>query len=520
MDTNAKKAGKIVILMVLFTLFAKVLGLFRQILIANVFGATVAGIAFSAASKIPFAIFDMLFSTAIVGSFLPIYRGGLLVSESHAKRFSSAFLTAITFITAVTAMLGVILARPIISVSAPNLDAETAALAAELLRIMFPAVIFAGAAYTLIGILQSHERFLLPAAVSAVSNLVIILYLIFLAKTPDESTVRGLAAAYLLSWVVQFLTLALPLVRKRLFPLFTRHLKNEELRLSLSRSLPVMLGSWLIPLGTLTANFFSTYVEMGGENGTAIVVFENAFSVYTIAAGLLTYGVCNYIFPKLSASFAEGDQKGFSDAIRKSVTASFLITLPIAAASFILAENGISFLYERGNFTAELAHATAISLRMLAVAMPAYGLIELFSRVCYSSGKVRYPMFAALCGISAGILSSSLFLLTDTLTVSTVALSCAIGEITAALVLCALTLRAFPEIMCGASLRRTAGMAAAFVISVLTMYFSRRICEKIWQNPLPYQNLVIITIVFLMGLVVYLLCIGICKAADFSVRES
>ena len=518
MDTSAKKAGKTVILMVLFTLFAKALGLVRQILIAGLFGATTAGIAFSAASKIPFAIFDMLFSTAIVGSFLPIYRSGLLKGKTHAKQFSSAFLTAITLITAMTAMLGVLLARPVIALSAPNLDAETAALAAELLRIMFPAVVFAGAAYTLIGILQSHERFLIPAAVSAVSNLVIILYLFF-AKSPDDGAARGLAAAYLLSWTVQFLTLAFPLMKDKLFPPPTRHLKNEELRLSLSRSLPVMLGSWLIPLGTLTANFFSTYIDMGGENGTAIVVFENAFSVYTIAAGLLTYGVCNYIFPKLSASFAAGDRKGFAQAIQKSTLASFAITLPIGAAAFILAENGISLLYERGNFTAALSHATAMSLRMLALAMPAYGLIELFSRVCYSAGKVRYPMFAALGGISAGMLSSSLFLLTKSLTVSTVALSCAIGEITAATVLCALAVHAFPEILHGLSLRRTIGIATAFAISTLTMYISRMICEKFWQNAIPVQNLVIITIVFLMGLVVYLLCIGIFNAADFSARE-
>ena len=117
------------------------------------------------------------------------------------------------------------------------------------------------------------------------------------------------------------------------------------------------------------------------------------------------------------------------------------------------------------------------------------------------------------------MLSSSLFLLTDMLTVSTVALSCAIGEITAAAVLCALTMRACPEILHSFSLRRTIGIAAAFAISAFIMYISHIICEKIWQNAIPVQNLVIITIVFLMGLVVYLLCIGIFKAADFSARE-
>ena len=70
-------AGLTVTVMMVATLFAKALGLVRQMMTAGIFAASMEGIAFSAASKIPLAIFDMLFSTAILGAFLPIYKGRL-----------------------------------------------------------------------------------------------------------------------------------------------------------------------------------------------------------------------------------------------------------------------------------------------------------------------------------------------------------------------------------------------------------------------------------------------------------
>ena len=95
----------------------------------------------------------------------------------------------------------------------------------------------------------------------------------------------------------------------------------------------------------------------------------------------------------------------------------------------------------------------------------------------------------------------------------------AIGEITAAAALAILTCRAFPALYKDISVRRTAGLAISSLFSAVIMLLFRQILEKFLQKALPLQNLVIITIVFLMGLVVYLLCIRIFKAADFSANE-
>lgn len=513
-ETHAKKAGFTVAAMVAATLFAKLLGMARQILIAGIFADSLEGVAFAAASKIPFAIFDMLFSAAVLGSFIPIYRGALSSQPERARKFSSSFFAGIAVLTAGTAVLGMIFAREILFLSAPNLDDKTAALAADLLRIMFPAMIFAGAAYTLIGILQSHESFILPSLVSAVSNLVIIAALLFYRNADRTSAVYGLSAAYLVSWAVQFLTMAVPLLRRHRFPRPAADFKNPDLRLSVKRSLPVMLGSWLIPVGTLTATFFSSYIP-AQTSGAAIVIFDYAFSVYSIIAGVLTYGVCNYIFPKLSEKAALGDTEGFSASVRGGLFAALALILPAAAGTFILSEDGIRLLYLHGDFTEELTAAVSGSLRMLTLAMPAYCVIELLSRVFYSCGKVRYPMYAAVCGMLTGFLCSLVLLLSDSLTTAGAALSIALGQITAAAALFFFCRRAIPGIFPRRGLSKAVWTSLSFLASAAVMAAVHHLLSKKFVNFGAFGNFLVIAIVFLAGVVVYLICMIVTKTIAY-----
>lgn len=518
MEKKAKKAGLTVAAMIFATLLSKILGMVRQVMIAGIFADSMEGIAFAAASKIPFAIFDMLFSAAVLGSFIPIYKGNLVRDAKRARQFSSAFLTGIAAVTAGIAALGMIFSRQILYLSAPNLDDATAALAAELLRIMFPAMIFAGIAYTLVGILQSHESFILPSLVSAFSNLVIIGYLLLFQKLSEEASARGLAVAYLISWGVQFLTLAVPLFKQRRLPRLRADFKNPDLRLSVKRSLPVMLGSWLLPVGTLTATFFSSYVKMQ-TSGAAIVVFDYAFSVYSIIAGILTYGICNFIFPKLAEKSAAGDTAGFTGSVRISLFAALVMILPAAAATFILSGEGIRLLYLRGDFTEELAEAVATSLRMLSCAMPAYCTIEILSRAFYSCGKEKYPMHAAAGGILAGILISALLLVQDSLTVTTVALANAAGQITAALLLLLFCRKTIPDLIRKEEIKKAAGTVFSFVVSAAAMTVCRHFLSQRIVNFTVLRNFIIIAIVFLIGIVVYLVCMILTKTIGISAWE-
>ena len=509
-------AGATVALMIGATLLSKALGILRQMLTAGIFAASPEGVAFSAASGIPLAIFDMLFSTAVLGSFLPIYKGRLDADESRARAFASSFLSVVLAATAVTALTGVALARPIIGLAAPDLDEETARLAAELLRIMFPSMVFAGAAYILIGIFQSNERFFLPALVSALSNLVMILYLLFCPRPVGRASAIGLSCAYLLSWTVQFLTLAVPLWKRKAFPGLTRHPFDSDTVLALRRSLPVMFGSWLIPMTTLIAKAFASFVDARdiapeASAGAAIVVYENAFSVFSISAGLLAYGVCNYIFPKLSGCFAKGDRASFCCLVERGFLASLAMILPISGAVGLLSDEIVDLLYRRGDFSEALAAAAAESLRILAIAMPAYGMTEFFSRVCYSCGKVRYPMWAGFAGILVSLTAGGGYLILERLSVRTLSLSVVLGQGAAGLLLFFLCVRIFFEKGVRGEARKYAPLLLGFAVSFCTMRVCRDFLRKIFHFSRAFQNFLVMAIVFATGFMVYLIWLIVFK---------
>lgn len=506
---SSRSPGFTVAAMIAVTLLAKALGLIRQMMTAGIFAASPEGIAFSAASGIPLAVFDMLFSTAVLGSFLPIYKSKLQKNFQSSKVFSSSFLSAVLLVTSAVSMIGIVFARPILLLAAPDLDGETASLAVTILRMMFPAMIFAGAAYTLVGILQSHEHFLLPAFVSAFSNLVMILYLGFCPMPIGRNSVFGLAGAYLLSWAIQFFVLSIPLFRKRIFPKPTKKIWTVDIKLASSRSLPVLFGSWLIPMTSLIAKSFSSFIdgetiESGAYAGTAIIIYENAFSVFSIASGLLTYGICNYIFPKLSECAAVGNEKGFSRLMEKGVFASLVLVLPICTAVFLLSEEIIAFLYLRGNFTQGLVQAAADGLRVLSVAMPAYGMTELFSRVCYACGKVKFPMIASLGGILISFLMNGAFYLGDILSVKTVSLASVFGQMVACGILLSFCVCSFRKtrIFC---LKKITLLLFGWMLTSVFMWFCRNYFRQILHFSDTFKNFLMIAIVFAGGFVVYLI---------------
>ncbi|MBQ9745772.1 MAG: hypothetical protein IJW21_03000, partial [Clostridia bacterium] len=348
--------------MIAATLFAKTLGLFRSMILAWTLGDSLEAVAFAAASKIPGAVFDLLFSAAILGCFIPEYNRTKTQSDKAAHAYASAFFGAALSAAAVLAALGSLLAPQIIAVTAPRISAEAAALSARLLRLMFPMMVFTAGAYTLTGLLQSHGNFILPASISALSNIFIIGYLLV---SGEGFSVYALALVYVLSWGLQFITLALPLLAKKRMPCPKLEFKNPGLRASAASAPHIMAGSWLAPASVLTAAFFSSFVS-----DTTFVMYDYASGIYTIISGIAVYGVGNYVFPELSKIYAGGDSAGFAREIWRAVFFILLIILPVFAATAALSEEGITLLYVRGSFTADMARECARALSILAAAMP------------------------------------------------------------------------------------------------------------------------------------------------------
>ncbi len=405
--TNKKRSGITVLFMILAMIISKLLGMFRGVLLASAYGIGEDATAFSTASRIPVSFFDIVFASAILGCFIPVYNSFSKEQDREKNQFTSVYLNFMLLLTGAVALLGMVFAPKILMIIAPDMQPETADLSALLLRIMFPLIVFAASSYTLVGVLQSCGRFIAPAFISAVSNILVIVYFLLFN---NRFGIEGLAASYTLGWVVQLLTLVFSLSKTGFRYKLLLNLKNKAFIKALKLTPLIIMGSWLAPMCML----FSMRAALSTGIHGAVPSFEYSINLFTVITGITTYGICNYIFPELSTLAATEDNEGFLNTCRSGLSSALLMTVPISACVLTLAPYGVCIIYMRGSFDVEAAEQVTLILRTLVPGMIGFTLTEVLSRVFYAIKTPKYPVISVVSGVALNAFLS--FVLCDVFT--------------------------------------------------------------------------------------------------------
>ena len=155
MSEKGNQAVKTVSFMMLITLFGKILGLVREQFLAAKYATGMEAAAFLLASRIPRTFFDVIFASAISASFIPIFVEYLQkYGKEEAYRLANRFITMISTVTVLMMVAGMVLAEPLTWLIAPGYDVATAELCVELLRMLFPTMLFTAVAFSFAGYLQ------------------------------------------------------------------------------------------------------------------------------------------------------------------------------------------------------------------------------------------------------------------------------------------------------------------------------------------------------------------------------
>ena len=369
---------------------SKLLGQAREMVIAFMYGDSISASAYFAASQIPVNFFDMILGSAISSAFIPVYNKFTeKEGEKRADQFATRFLNAIILATTALCIVGILLAPWLIEIMVPDLEEGGQKLAAQLLRIMFPMVIFIGMAFTLVGILQSKGEFRIPAIMSMVSSGVTILYLVTLN---GKFGIHGLAAALFLGWFLQFLILALPACRRGFHYKISDGVRDEGLRMVVRLALPVLLGTWVQPINA-TVN---TALASGLDNGSGVAALNYANRLYVIAASVFAVSITNYIFPQLSRLAVAGQKREWTATLATSLKTVLFLVVPVAVVFLLQSEEIIRLIYQRGEFTEGAVQSTSTALFFYSVGMVGYAVQEILNKAFYSKGESKIPTVAAV----------------------------------------------------------------------------------------------------------------------------
>ena len=406
---NVKNAVKTAGLMVILTLLAKLCGMYREVLFASLFGTGSEAVAFLTASRIPLLFFDITLGAAVSSSFIPVYNEYIQKGEeSLASRFSNSFINLIIVFTGIMCILGIIFSKQLVGIMVGeitdiNKKTEIMLLAAKLVVILFPSMIFTGIAYSLSGILQSMGEFNIPAAISLVSNGIMVIYLLFFGKTFG---ITGVSVCMLISWSFQVFV-QIPALKKRGYKYKAIiDIKNEGLKKSAYLALPILISSWVQPINTM----INIYLAAGLSGGSAAPALDYANKLYIIFVGVLTYAVSNLIFPSISRLAAQEDKTEFISVVIKAVKSVFLMITLVMVLFLVLRVPIVRFVYERGEFGADSTALTAKALFYYSFGMIGYAMSEMLNKAFYSLQNGKTPMYVAMAGISINIALSFLLI--------------------------------------------------------------------------------------------------------------
>ena len=438
MSEKGNRAVKTVSFMMLITLFGKILGLVRDQFLAAKYGYSTAGAAFYIASQIPRTFFDVVFASAISASFIPIF-----VEYMQKKGKEEAFALANRFITIISTgtvivMLGcMVLAEPLAWLFAPGYEVQTIELAVPLLRMLFPTMLFTAVAFSFVGILQSLDEFNIPAALSVVSNGILIFYYIFLN---DRFGVYGLAVAFLIGWAMQA-AIQIPSLHQKGYhyrPDF--HFRDEGLKKIGKLMLPVMVGTWIQPINYMINARFASQLS-NGELGVTSLGYAN--NLYTIIVGVFVLAIANMVFPKFSRMTE--DKKGFGLAVRGTLKAMIFLLIPMTVGLMVLAEPVVTLIYKRGEFDLLATELTSKALFFFALGMVGYGVQNILSRAFYANQDGKTPFYSGL--VSIGINAVLCWLLLEPMGIGGLAFAAAVSSTAAAVVLLVPAVKQYPDIL-------------------------------------------------------------------------
>ena len=443
MSEKGNQAVKTVSFMMLITLFGKILGLVREQLLAANYATSMEAAAFLLASRIPRTFFDVIFASAISASFIPIFVEYLQKKgKEDAYALANRFITMISTVTVVMMLAGMLFAEPLTWLIAPGYDVETAELCVELLRMLFPTMLFTAVAFSFVGILQSLDEFNVPAALSVASNGVLILYYIFFN---DKFGIFGLTVAFLIGWAMQAIIQIPSLWKKGYHYRPDFHFKDEGLKKIGKLMLPVMVSTWIQPINFMVNTRFASQLSSGAvTNGKlGVSALEYANNLYTIIVGVFVLAIANMVFPKFSRMTE--DKKGFGLAVRGTLKFMIFLLIPMTVGLMALAEPVVTVVYKRGKFGGMATELTAAALFFFALGMVGYGVQNILSRAFYAKQDGKTPFYSGLVSIIINAVLCALLL--KPMGIGGLALAAAVSSTAAAVVLMVPAVKQYPDIL-------------------------------------------------------------------------
>lgn len=389
------------------TMLSRVLGFIRDTLIARVFGAGIASDAFVVAFKLPNLLRRIFAEGAFSQAFVPI------LAEYHSQRgeqashvFVAHVAGLLSLVLALVTLLGVVCAPAIVWISAPGFasDPERWRLTSELLRITFPYILLISLSALASAILNTWNRFNVPAFVPSLLNLSMIGFSLFLTPYFDPP-IMVLGWGVLAGGALQLLYQLPHLKRIGMLVLPRLNLRDRGVWRVLKQMAPAILGVSVSQVSLIINTIFASFLAPG-----SVSWMYYADRLMELPSGVLGVALGTILLPSLSKARARNDSQEYSQLLDWGLRLCVLLVLPCALGLALLAEPLTVALFQYGKFHALDALMTQRALMAYAVGLFGIILIKVLAPGFYAQQDIRTPVRIAILTLLATQLMNLAFI--------------------------------------------------------------------------------------------------------------
>ena len=395
------------------TMVSRVLGLARDVVIAAVFGSSAATDAFFVAFKIPNFMRRLFAEGAFSHAFVPVLSEYRTHHDAAAVRTlvsrASGVLFLILLVLTVLAVLG---ADYLVMVFAPGFmdEPEKFGMAADMLRITFPYLLFISMVACAQGVLNTYGRFGPPAFAPVLLNVILIASAWWWTAWFDEP-IRALAWGVFIAGIAQLL-LMLPFLRAvGMLTLPRPNWRDSGVRRIMRLMLPAIFGSSVAQINLLVDTILASFLITGSVSWLYYSdrLMEFPLGVFGVALGTV-------ILPRLSSEHAASSPAHFSRTLDWALRWAMLIAIPATVGLAVMAGPILSTLFQHGAFTTRDVQAAQLSVIAYAVGLTGFIMVKVLSPGYFARQDMRTPVKCAATSMVANMLMSTtaVYLLIDT----------------------------------------------------------------------------------------------------------
>lgn len=333
---------------------SRVMGLLREIVKADLFGAGGNVSALDTAMALPKIIYALVIGGMINSALIPVFSDyGAPERRDELWRLLNLLLVVVTVVVFLFVLVGELLTPQLVRLSAGGLPPADQELAMRLLRVMLPGVLFLSLAGVLSGALYALRRFAFPAFTAVVFNVAVVSFALVMGpRWGVYSMAVGLLVGSLLQVVLQ-----LP------------GLRDARLRLDLDLSHPAFrrIGRLYLPiLAGLAVDKLAELLSyrLASHTGPASPAWMTySATIIQFPLGLVGTAISIAILPTLSRQTNDGEIERFKSTLAQGLRLVLALTIPATVGLWVLSTPLISLLFEHGDFTSVDTLATVAALR-------------------------------------------------------------------------------------------------------------------------------------------------------------